>query len=289
MRPAQTAEPTPYPDINTLLCVLLSGVQATLGHRFVGLYVHGSVATSEFEPARSDIDFLVVTGGELPAAVIAALEEMHGRITASGLKWATKLEGSYIPQGDLRRYEPGRSQHPALRVDGTFIVDPHGSDWILQYHIIREQGIALAGPAPETLIDPVEPEDLRRAVQAMLREWWAPMLHDPVRLRSREYQAYAVLSMCRGLYTLRHGTVVSKPVAARWAQGAFGARWAALIERALAWPRGAQGDDLDSTLAFIRYALERSEQFGIPEDETRDDTPGAAPDAEAESPKEHRL
>jgi hypothetical protein len=125
----------------------------------------------------------------------------------------------------------------------------------------------VAGPAPQTLIDPVQPNDLRRAQLATLREWWSPMLRDPARLHSNEYRAYAILTMCRALYTLQYGTVVPKPVAARWAQEALGERWAALIEGALAWPHDAQADNLNETLDFMRYTLERGQQFEMPTDE----------------------
>ncbi|MFX1412149.1 MAG: nucleotidyltransferase domain-containing protein, partial [Promethearchaeota archaeon] len=83
--------PTPYPDVNAVLHMLLSGVQTVLGDQFVGMYVFGSLASGDFEPQRSDIDFLVVTTDELPEEMLPALEAMHARITASGLKWATKL------------------------------------------------------------------------------------------------------------------------------------------------------------------------------------------------------
>lgn len=262
--PAHVTHPTPFPDVNAVLHALLSRVRTVLGHHFVGLYVHGSLAGGDFEPQRSDIDFVVVTDDELSDEVLLALEAMHARITASGLEWATKLEGSYIPRQALRRYDPTHARHPSLRVDGSFGVGQHGSDWVIQGHVIREQGIVVAGPAPQTLIDPVWPDDLRQAVQAMLREWWAPMLHEPARLHTGEYQAYAILTMCRALFTLQHGAVVSKPVAARWAQQALGERWAALIERASAWRHDAQLDALNETLDFIRYTLERSQQFEIP-------------------------
>jgi hypothetical protein len=64
----------------------------------------------------------------------------------------------------------------------------------------------------------------------------------------------------RGIYSI----VVSKTVAARWAQEALGERRAAVIERALAWPHDAQSDNLNETLDSIRYTLERSQQFEIP-------------------------
>lgn len=256
-------QPTPYPSVNAVLHVLLSSVQAVLGDRFVGMYLSGSLASGDFSPQRSDIDFVVVTAGELPDELLPALEAMHARITASGSKWATKLEGSYIPQHALRRYDPTCAQHPVIRVDGSFGLDHHGSDWIIQRHTLRERGIAMAGPALQTLIDPVQPDDLRRATLATLREWWAPMHRDPARLRSCEYRAYAVLTMCRALYTLQHGAIASKTAAARWAQETLGERWAALIEQALAWPhdmqaeRGGATPRMDETLDFIRYMLER--------------------------------
>ena len=265
--PARVTHPTPYPDVNAVLHVLLSGVQTILGNHFIGMYVHGSLASGDSDSQRSDIDFVVVTADELPDEMLPALEAMHARITASGLKWAAKLEGSYIPQQALRRYNPTHAQHPSLRVDGSFGVDQHGSDWVIQRHIIREKGIVVAGPAPQTLIDPVQLNELWRAVLATLREWWSQQLHNPVRLHSREYQAYAILTMCRAFYTLQYGIVVSKPVAARWAQEALGEQWAALIERALAWRHDAQSDNMNETLDFIRYTLERGQQFEMPTDE----------------------
>ena len=67
--------------------------------------------------------------------------------------------------------------------------------------------------------------------------------------------------MCRMLYTMRHGAVVSKRAAARWVEGEAGGLWAPLIERA--WegrsdPRlEAPPEDVSGTLDLIRYTLER--------------------------------
>ena len=245
---------TPHPAINAVLHLLLTRVQATLGDHFVGLYLHGSLASGDFDPQRSDIDFVVVTADALPDALIPALAALHARMVDSGLSWATKLEGTYFPQQALRRYAPSDALYPSLN-EGRFYMGGHGSDWVIQCHILREHGIVLAGPAPRSLIDPVAPDDLRRAMRELLRDWWAPMLYDTARLRSAEYQAYAVLTMCRALYTLATGAVASKPVAARWAQAALGAPRAALIERALAWWPGMRLDTLDETLDFIQYML----------------------------------
>ncbi|HWT02871.1 MAG TPA: aminoglycoside adenylyltransferase domain-containing protein [Pyrinomonadaceae bacterium] len=255
------SHPTPYPEVNAVLRQLLSAVRAVLEDNFVGLYLYGSLATGDFDPDRSDIDFVVATAGELPAEMVLALEQMHARLASGDSKWAAKLEGSYIPLPALRRYDPDDPPRPQLN-EGRFYVGRHESDWVIQRHVLREYDVAVAGPAVSPFIAPVGPDDLRRAVRGILSEWWEPMLRDPSWLRGGEYQAYAVLTMCRALYTLRHGTVASKPISARWAREALVARWTALIERSLTWQRGESPGELSETLALIRYTIERSRQFG---------------------------
>jgi hypothetical protein len=140
----------------------------------------------------------------------------------------------------------------------------HSSDWVVQRYILREHGVVLAGPPLSTLIDPVSPDDLRRAVVELVRGWYALMLDDPEhieRLRFGGYQEYTVLTMCRILYTLEVGDVVTKPAAARWALQGPGKPWASLIQEAIDWRNGDPFDHLDETQDLIRYVVERCEQF----------------------------
>jgi predicted nucleotidyltransferase len=252
--------PTKYLEINKILELLLSSATRVLGGQLVGMYLYGSLSSGDFDLETSDIDFLVVTTSTLSDKTIAELEAMHHQIWKSGLKWADKLEGSYIPKRDIRRHNPHSAPCPTVN-EGKFYLDKRGSDWIIQRHVIREQGIVLAGPEPKTLIDPVSPEDIRRAVVGVLHEWWFPMLEDPTWLKKHgaEYHAFAILTMCRALYALKHGTVVSKPTAARWAQDALGERWSQIIERA----RAARYDRPDhglfsESLEFIRFTREQT-------------------------------
>ncbi len=253
--------PTPYPDVNAVLRLLLTEVRATLSEQFRGMYLYGSLAGGDFQPATSDVDFLVITDGPLGEAAITRLAAMHARITASGAKWAAKLEGSYLAASALRRYIPeDQTAWPTLN-EGQFYLAPHDWDWVIQRHVLREHGVVVAGPPIQTLIDPVQPAELRRAVYELLREWWAPMLDAPDRLRADEYQAYAILSMCRALHALEYGTIVSKPQAAVWAQQKLGAPWERAIARALAWRPGTQLGELASARDLIRYTLAASAEW----------------------------
>jgi predicted nucleotidyltransferase len=254
---AEPNYPTNYSDVNKILNLLLASVREILGNQLVGMYLYGSLSSGDFNPESSDIDFLVVTTSTLSDKAIAELRSMHQRIWKSGLKWASKLEGSYIPKRDIRRHDPHSAPCPTVN-EGKFYLDKRGSDWIIQRHVIREQGTVLAGPDPKTLIDPISPEDIRRAVKGVLQEWWFPMLEDPSWLKNHgsEYHAFAILTMCRALYALKHGTIVSKPMAARWAQKELGERWSQVIERSLAQQAGSEDRDLyNESLEFIRFTM----------------------------------
>jgi hypothetical protein len=43
------SSPTPYPDVNAILNVLLAAVRAILGNQFVGFYLYGSLASGDFD------------------------------------------------------------------------------------------------------------------------------------------------------------------------------------------------------------------------------------------------
>jgi len=254
--------PTPHPDVNAILNILLPDVQAILGNQFTGMYLHGSLACGDFNPETSDIDFLVVTEGFLPMEIFSALKDMHASLFGSGLAWSQKLEGAYLPKEILRRHPPIKAGQapvhipiPWLGVDGHFALETPGSDWIIQRWILRAQGLVVSGPPLTGLIDPVSTQELRQAVLASLREWWSPPFPAPERFQTSEYQAYAILTMCRSLYVLEHGRVASKPEAAGWAMETLGDPWRSLVSAAAAWRPGMEFNKLAETLDFIRFTL----------------------------------
>ena len=251
---------TGYPDVDAVLADLLAGVEAILGPQLVGLYLDGSLAIGDFSELSSDIDVLVVTENALPDDVVAALGVMHARLGAGATRWGNELEVAYIRRRALRRFDPDDNHHPCVERGSTEVYrERHEKDWIVHRYVIREHGIALVGPDPRTLIDPVGADDLRDAVVSILHGWWLPAPACRRVLENPFYRCYAVLTMCRILYTLEYGTVVSKPVAARWVQETLDGRWAPLIDAARSWSRDL-APDLDETLRFIEYTRQASER-----------------------------
>jgi hypothetical protein len=96
---------------------------------------------------------------------------------------------------------------------------------------------------------------------------WAERLKpgaDLAWLRPRNYQAFAVLTMCRDLYVLERGALVSKTAAATWAARRLGPPWEALIERTLGWRADERPDDrhLPETMRFVAHAVELARSVG---------------------------
>jgi predicted nucleotidyltransferase len=272
IRSNRNPSPIPYPEVNKVLNVLLPDVQEILGNQFIGMYLYGSLAYGGFD-RDSDVDFVVVTREDLPEALFSALQAMHTRIATLDSWCATQLEGSYIPRRALRLYDPLRALHLHIdrgrdgRLHRMVIEDARLSrawwgGWVLLRAVLRESGIALAGPAPETFIAPVSPDDLRQATLAILQGWAAPLLEQPAELANCGYQSYTILTLCRMLYTLEYGAIASKSVAARWAQERLGQPWTALIERAWVGRHNpqvkAREEDVNGTLDFIRFTLEHN-------------------------------
>jgi predicted nucleotidyltransferase len=248
-------QPTPYPDINLALNQVLSNMQTILGEQLIALYLGGSLALGDFDPQRSDIDFVAVTADELPPQTIDALAEMHRRLWQTEAKWAKKLDGSYVPRQIIRRWSSDHPPCPFVEGD-KFYVTNQGSA-VIQRHIIRQYGVVVAGPSPYTLIDPVDADELQTVLWDMLEKWWRPLLNDPDWLQQSQKQPFAVLTMCRALYTLAHGVVASKPVAARWGQQTLGEEWTELIDWALTWPHESESNHLAATINLIDYTLEQ--------------------------------
>jgi hypothetical protein len=260
----RTTEPTPDFALNTVLHELVTGAQAVLGDCFVAAYLQGSFAVGDWD-ADSDVDWVIAVQRDVSDADLTALQALHARLYRLPPQWAKHLEGSYFPIDLLRREDPART--PLLFLDNTsqeLERSDHDNTLVVRW-VVREHGIALAGPDAHELIDPVPPDDLRREVRATMREWANRIMAGTYRIDNRWTQPFVVLSYCRMLHTQQTGRIASKLAGAHWAEDALDPRWAPLIRQALAdrpdpsakVRQPAIQAAVDATLAFMRYALDR--------------------------------
>ena len=125
--------------------------KAALGDDIVSVYVNGSLTMGDFEPASSDIDFLVVTSRPLGEGDLSRVTRVHEEI--AGKPFGDRLEGSYAAmaslrpwgiEGDLLFTEPG--------MQPTFGPGDYSADnmWAL-----RHAAVPLVGPMPEAVMPDV--------------------------------------------------------------------------------------------------------------------------------------
>jgi hypothetical protein len=219
-----------------MLETLLTGVREVLGGNLVGVYLRGSLATGDFIPETSDLDLLVATEQPVNEAEFAALTALHAQLTASSNPYARRVEVAYLERAALKWFEPGL-RHPTLGQGESLTWSEHYNNWILERWVVRQHGVALLGPEPNTLIEPISVAELQEAVRARLGDWadWAKQPDDPDWSLPRAHKAYVVETMCRALYTLACGQLPSKRRAVVWALETLPEPWRSTIERSQVW------------------------------------------------------
>jgi hypothetical protein len=281
--------PTPFPELNAVLDHLVTEARRRLADNFVGAYLQGSFAVGDAD-RYSDCDFLIVTRRDLTPAELAPFQALHAAISQIPVNpWRNQLEGSYVPAPILRRWsleprdppgearaddwgDPGLSGAPPRAYPFWYL--DHGSDTLVRSEhdntqvvrwCLREKGVALAGPDPKRLVDPVTPEALRGEIAHTLG-LVARLELEPMHLAA--WQVFWVGLHCRMLHTLVTGKVGSKPASLTWAEHTLDPAWAGLIARARALRKGmpeaalpADPADAAATRAFARYAQDWADHW----------------------------
>ena len=259
--------PTSYEELNAVLEELVTSVQAVLSGSFVGAYLQGSFAIGDYDE-HSDVDFIIAIADELSDDQVSALQALHERVYALDSEWAKHLEGSYFPLAIL-------GDHLACDRDLWYL--DHGSRRLVRSDhcntlvvrtVLREHGIALAGPKSTTLLSPIPVVVLRREIRDVIRDWGEEILLDPDRYRNRFYQGFIVLSYCRMLHDFITGRPGSKRSGAAWAKANLDVKWSRLIDRAwdtranpaVSVRQPANPADFASTLEFIKLIMQETER-----------------------------
>jgi predicted nucleotidyltransferase len=251
-------QPTSHPHINDLLTILLAQMQAILKQKLVGLYLYGSLVTGDFDDNASDVDLLAAVSSDIDATEFAALKKMHHDIVLQDGRWDNRLEIAYLSLAALKTFKTQISNIAVISPGEPFHFKDAGKEWLVNWYTVREKGVTLFGLPPETIIPPISQAEFIQTVQAHIMAW-RDWLSDT---DSRPYQAYAILTLCRGLCTYRTGEQISKIQAAAWAAQQF-PEWATLIQNALLWRQAWRETEihhavtLPETRRFIDFMIDQ--------------------------------
>jgi predicted nucleotidyltransferase len=223
-------------DIDSSLASLRDAIVAATGSSLSGLYLFGSLATGDFDAAVSDIDLIAVLVDTPTEQLAERLRRMHADFAEANPEWDDRIEVVYISEQGLATCRTDATTIAVISPGEPFHVVQASRDWILNWYPAREDAVRLLGPPMESLIPPIPLAEYVEEVRRYLLGFRHRIADDA----PPGSQAYAILAMCRGLYTIGSSERVSKREAGAWAQERF-PRWADLIGRALNW-RQAQRD-----------------------------------------------
>lgn len=259
----------PYPELRDVLQRFAGEITAELKENLVGIYMIGSLATGDFD-LDSDVDFLIVTNTELTEAALQPLVDIQIKIHAMGCYPAQHLEGSFISLCDLCDWSTVGQKNLYYFDNGSTTLEQtnHDNQWHVRW-VLRERGITLIGPKPETFLQAVPANELLDEIKTSMRQGMASFQDEIDRplsfANSRFGQSFFVLTYCRMLHTLHTGTVQSKKAGAAWARQNVDPGWVGLIDQAWEERQGvrfmekihqrAEQTKLLETLEFIHYAV----------------------------------
>jgi hypothetical protein len=208
---------------NTFLEELTAGLRSTLGPDLVAVYLHGSAVSGGFDAGVSDIDLLVVVEHDLDADAVARIERFHAGTIERHPDWNDRLEIVYVGRRTLAEFRAGGAVG-VISPGEPFHVRDGIEMWLQDFYLVRETGLALAGPAPAATIPDISWAEFIAATTRYADEVSGRSLRDA----TPGARAYGVLTMCRALCTVRLNRPCSKQEGAAWAR-AWSTEWAWLV------------------------------------------------------------
>jgi hypothetical protein len=186
-----------------------------LGPALVAVYAGGSWALGGYEQGLSDLDVTVIVTRPLAdsekQSLVGAVRHESLPCPARGLELVVYTEAVIRSGTAAAAYELDLNTGATMRFRASLspsAADPGDHWYALDRAILREHGVALAGPPASTIIEPIDRGRLVRRLRASLE--WHRSADD------RELDN-AVLNACRALRFAREGKWSSKESAAQWA------------------------------------------------------------------------
>ncbi|HEY1321464.1 MAG TPA: nucleotidyltransferase domain-containing protein [Streptosporangiaceae bacterium] len=242
-----TTSAAPPADVREATRRHLAALDAAAPGLVASLYLTGSAALGDYQPGRSDIDFMGFTTRPVTEPdVVALLAGVHASLPRS----ATKYDGSYVAQTALFGVPDDEPPAPHV-VNGEFRgTEPNHALTPATWTEFNRYGIAVRGPRAASLGIEIPRDRLSRWTLGNLNGYWRRRSTEglehgrtletgaPV---AGELVAWDALGAARLHYTLATGDIASKSAAGRYAMDLFPA-YTDVVSAALAWRATGDGE-----------------------------------------------
>ena len=228
-----------------------------LRDNLVGIYLHGSAAMGCYNPAKSDIDLIVVVKDSIPDGVKRTYLDMVVELSGKGP--AKGIEMSIVKQGVCQPFvypTPFELHFSAAHLDwykndpDDYVLKMKGEDKDLAAHftIINHRGKCLYGASIKDTFADVPVQDYVDSIWNDIADAEAEIADDPL---------YLILNLARVLAYLKDGLVLSKKEGGEWALNNLPETYHSLLHNAL--EEYAEGTDMsyDASQAKDYAKIER--------------------------------
>lgn len=242
-----------------LLDSITLAAEDILGETLTGVYLHGSLAMGCFNPAKSDIDLILVINGEMTdqwkRQFMEKVVELNAHAPAKGLELSVVTEevcrDFVYPTPFELHFSPAHlpwwQQDPEGYIQRMKGTDP---DLAAHFTIIRKYGIALRGAAVKEVFGPVPEEAYLDSIRLDVKSAVEDVSDNPV---------YVILNLCRVAAWVEEKQILSKQQGGEWGLAHLPAMYQPLIRAALDAYRSDGEMRPDTALAqeFCREMLGR--------------------------------
>jgi hypothetical protein len=226
----------------------------------VGTYLYGSTGLGDYQPGRSDIDFVTVVNRKLGERDMDALRRVHEELRRTHR--GAHLNGTYL-MGDQMGKSPGEIEPVPCYSDGRLSTGHFDLNPVTWFQL-KETGIALSGPDLSTYHLSTDLAQVRDYVFGNINSYWRKWVERASRpfsalsvslLLFRRQAEWGVLGVTRQYVTITGGRIVSKTEAGEYGLRRF-PKWAKVINEALAARLGRSESQYTNPLSRRRDALD---------------------------------
>ncbi len=202
-------------QLQELLRTIAADFPALLRENLVGIYLWGSLTYGAFDESCSDVDCIVVAARDINECEFRALDKWFKQ-AAGRNRWVKRMDMRFVIDGEFL----DQSSQCCGFYHYAGKLERHGSYGNpIMWMNIGESGITIWGKDAKLIAPRISEQCLNDALLLelnYLQEGLARKAGDRTS-QTFAYNAYAVLTACRILYSARRRTLTSKERARKWA------------------------------------------------------------------------